>query len=159
MEIKREGSLITYYVDIKDQVTIICPACQHKKSLDASKFKDATGAFKVRCQCGEEFRCLFEFRKYFRKEVKLPGDYVNLKTGARGKMTVDSISMEGLGMVLEENHDVEAGHMLAVTFVLDNKLQTEVKRSVKVTSVRGQSAGGMFVGMSRNKTVGFYLMP
>ncbi len=159
MEIARDGSLITFYVDVKDQVTIICPKCAKKKSIDATKFKNSKSALKVNCPCGEEFRCIFEFRKFFRKRVSLQGEFTNVRTGEKAEVVVDSISMEGLGFMAKTGHKIEPGQMLTVTFNLDNKMSTPVERTIKVTSVRGNSIGAMFFGSARNKTVGFYLMP
>ncbi len=159
MEIARDGSLITFYVDVKDQVTIICPKCAKKKSLDATKFKNSKSALKVNCPCGEEFRCIFEFRKFFRKRVSLQGEFTNVKSGEKGEVVVDSISLEGIGFMAKSGHEIETGQMLTVNFNLDNKMGTPVERTIKVTSVRGNSIGAMFFGSARNKTVGFYLMP
>lgn len=159
MEIARDGSLITFYVDVKDQVTLICPKCHKKKSIDATKFKNAKTALKVDCPCGEEFRCIFEFRKFYRKRVSLRGVYTNIKTGEKGEVTVDSISLEGVGFMAESGHSIEPGQILTIDFILDNKMSTPVERTIKITSVRGNSIGAMFFGSARNKTVGFYLMP
>jgi hypothetical protein len=160
MEIARDGSLLTFYVDIKDQVTLICPKCNAKRSLDATPFKDARQAMKVNCTCGEVFRCAFEFRKHFRKKVRLEGTYSIPKTKESGDVLIDNLSIEGIGFnVLNESHNIEHGSVLTMRFKLDNKQETVVERTVKVTSVRGGSVGGMFFGSARNKTVGFYLMP
>jgi len=160
MEIARDGSLLTFYVDVKDQVTIICPACHAKKSLDATPYKDSRSAMKVKCVCSETFRCAFEFRKHFRKKVRLEGTYFDLKTKETGAVSIDNLSIEGVGFnTLNDKHSIEHGNVLTLRFNLDNKQQTEVERTIKITSVRGVSIGGMFFGSARNKTVGFYLMP
>lgn len=159
MEIARDGSLITFYVDVKDQVTIICPKCAKKKSIDALKFKNSKSALKVNCPCGEEFRCIFEFRKFYRKRVSLQGEYTNVKSGEKGDVVVDNISLEGIGFMAGNGHGIEAGQLLTINFILDNKMNTPVERTIKITSVRGNSVGAMFFGSARNKTVGFYLMP
>lgn len=160
MEIARDGALHTFYVDVNDRATVICPNCGTKKTVDASPFKDMKGALRVTCNCKEEFRCNFEFRKYYRKPVKLKGEYVNLKTGQRGDMLVQNLSIEGVGFeTVQAEHNIEPGHVLTIRFTLDNPQETEVERAVKVTSVQQKSVGGMFSGQARNKTVGFYLMP
>ncbi len=159
MEIARDGSLLTFYVDVKDQATIICPACRNKKSIDAGKFRDVKAALKIKCPCGEEFRCVFEFRKYYRKQVRLEGSYANLKTKTRGDVIVDSLSLEGVGFTTLDDNRIEPGDTLTIRFTLDNAVHTEVERAIKVTSVRDRSVGAMFFGGARNKTVGFYLMP
>jgi len=159
MEISRDGSLLTFYVDVKDQVTVICPECKKKKSINASKFKDSRTALRVKCPCGEEFKCVFEFRKFFRKVVQLPGEYANPKTGESGRMTVENISLEGIGFSTLDENNIQSGDILAVNFTLDNKQKEEVERTIKVTSVCDRSVGAMYFGITRNKTVGFYLMP
>lgn len=160
MEIARDGSLLTFYVDIKDQVTLVCPKCNAKRSLDATPFKEARTAMKVNCVCGEVFRCAFEFRKHFRKKVRLDGVYSDLKSKESGPVLIDNLSIEGVGFnVLNEKHAIQHGNVLTLRFKLDNKQGTDVERTIKITSVRGVSVGGLFMGGSRNKTVGFYLMP
>jgi len=64
----------TVYVNDTRQTTIICPNCGFAKNFDATKYKNMNQRLKARCKCGEMFGFILEFRKHYRKKVKLPGE-------------------------------------------------------------------------------------
>ncbi len=159
MEIQRQSGSSLFYVDVTGRVTLICPHCHRQKVLDAQPYKDVSTALQVNCTCGETFHSLFEFRKNFIKRVNLDGVYEDPKTGENGSIVIHQLSIEGAGFIITAPHNVKHGQTLTLHFKLDNALQTPVDRRLKVTSVKNDQVGGIFVGALRNKTVGFYLMP
>ena len=65
----------TIYTDDTNRVSIICPKCGFEQNIDVSKFKDTQKKLKGRCRCGEPYQYTIEFRKRYRKDVSLPGEY------------------------------------------------------------------------------------
>jgi hypothetical protein len=114
---------------------------------------------KVSCKCGEMFRVEIEFRKYYRKSVKLPGKYIHLNSPKRGEMIVVDLSMIGLGFITESPHGFQVGDHLEVHFQLDNSHRSEIRLKVVVRTLKD-----LFVGVERTDTLlciedlGFYLM-
>ncbi len=66
----------TVYVNDTNQATIICPSCGFTKKIDTTKFRNTQKRVKAKCKCGEVFQVTFEFRKHYRKNVRLPGEYI-----------------------------------------------------------------------------------
>jgi predicted RNA-binding Zn-ribbon protein involved in translation (DUF1610 family) len=145
-----------FFVNNENLVTFRCPKCGVSKTVDATKLKVASTRLKITCKCGETFRGEIEFRKYYRKSVKLFGKYLHLSSPKRGEMIVVDLSMTGLGFTSSSPHGLKAGDHLDVFFKLDNKLRSDIRLKVVVRNVRG-----LFVGAERTDTdlihdLGFY---
>ena len=69
------------YVDDTNQASIVCPECGFSKNIDITNFKNTQKRAKAKCVCGESFRFTFEFRKNYRKNVRLPSEYIVKGTG------------------------------------------------------------------------------
>jgi hypothetical protein len=93
---KENKSMKTVYVDDTDQATIICANCGLSKNLDTTNFKNTQKRVKAKCRCGEVFRFTIEFRKNYRKKVRLPGEYIIKRTREKGEILVKDISMRGI---------------------------------------------------------------
>ncbi len=159
MEISRKGNHSTFYVDVTGRATLVCPSCHKQKVLDAEPFREATNPLRVNCPCGQMFFAEFDYRKNYIKKVDLKGVCVDPKTGARTEVRITRMSIEGVAFTADDPDCVTYGKSLTLRFTLDNAQKTPVERTIKVTSLKGDVAGAMFVGGVRNKTVGFYLMP
>lgn len=159
MEISRTGDKCTFYVDVSERTTLVCPSCHRKKVLDARPYREVETPLRVNCPCGQSFTCQFEYCKNYIKNVDLAGEYHVPKTEKRGAITLQRLSIEGASFTVDHLDDMAHGMNLDISLTLDNKQQTPVERTVKVTSIKDNLVGVMFVGGVRNKTVGFYLMP
>jgi len=62
------------YVNDPSQTTIICPKYGFAKNFHATNYKNMNQRLKARRKCGEMFGFILEFRKHYRKKVKLPGE-------------------------------------------------------------------------------------
>jgi hypothetical protein len=152
-----------FFVTNQNQLTIRCPKCGLSKTVDAAKLKigPAGGStrMKVTCKCGETFRVEVEFRKYYRKPVKLPGKYSHLSSLKRGEMMVVDLSLTGLGFKSVSPHGLKVGDHLEVFFKLDNSQRSEIRLKVVIRTVKD-----LYVGAERTDTaiciqdLGFYLM-
>lgn len=148
-----------FFVSSQKQATIRCPQCGTSKTFDVTQLNMSSPRFKVTCKCGETFRAEIEFRKHYRKTVKLSGKYAHLNSPKRGEMMVVDLSMMGLGFTTSSPHGLKVGDHLDVVFRLDNRLRSEIRLNVVVRNIKG-----LLIGAERTDTaltaqdLGFYLM-
>ena len=148
----------TVYVDDTNQATIICPSCGFTKKIDAKKFKNTQKNVKVKCKCKETFRLTIEFRKHYRKNVKLPGEYIIQKSGEKGEMIIIDLSMGGIRLETLGLHQILIDDSLEVKFNLDNSLGTEICKIVTVKWVKDHIIGAHYSETNLyKKELGFYL--
>ena len=158
MDIRPKDPNYTFYVDSSQQVTITCPRCGLSKTLDASPFKAASKELAVNCKCGQRFTCHLEFRRAYRKKVSLKGHYRDVTSGDDGDMTVEDISIGGVGFSTLAAHDIRKGDTVEVVFRLDTPRQPRIERIIEVAVVKHRFIGGSFKDGRRDADLGFYLM-
>ncbi len=159
-EIKVDAPFFTFYAYTNNQTTIVCPSCDFKKKIDATPYKSANRALKVKCICGEVFNCVIEFRKCYRKKVNLPGEHFSEKTRKRGILRVEDISMGGLRFSSLDPHDLGQGDALEVKFRLDDSDKTEISKRAVVLHVKDLTVAIKFIDKNGwEKQLGFYMMP
>jgi hypothetical protein len=148
-----------FFITSQQQATIRCPECGISKTFDVTKLNMMSPRFKVTCKCGKIFRAEIEFRKHYRKTVRLSGTYSHLNSPKRGDMMVVDLSMVGLGFTTSTPHGLKVGDHLDVLFRLDNRLRSEIRLKVVVRNIKD-----LFVGVERTdmaltlQDLGFYLM-
>jgi hypothetical protein len=131
-------------VDSRDQAAITCPRCNFVKTMDASRLRAAGSRLNVRCRCGHVFRCRVNFRHHFRKPVRLAGEYVNLKTGKRGDMLIEDLSVAGIGFTRFSPHELRKGDVVEVRFRLSSKSPKEIVKRARVRFVSNSFVGVEF---------------
>lgn len=134
-------------VDSRDQAAITCPRCNFVKTMDASRLRTAGNRLNVRCRCGHVFRCRVNFRHHHRKPVRLAGEYVNLKSGKRGDMLIEDLSLAGIGFTRFSPHELRSGDVVEVRFRLSSKSPKEIVKRARVRFVNNS-----FVGVEFNET-------
>jgi len=148
----------TVYVNDANQATIICPKCAFTKEIDMKNFKNTQKSLKGKCRCGEVFRFTIEFRKNYRKKVRLSGEYRIEGKGKKGEIIVEDLSMNGIRFVNIGSHQISIDDTLEVKFKLDNQMRSEINKLVKVIWVKDKIVGAKF---SETKSfiseLGFYL--
>ena len=161
MKIIETNAFHTFYANANDTVKITCPKCSISKSFNANEYKTSNRGIKARCTCGNVFRCIIEFRKYYRKTVNFAGEYRNEKTGDSGQMTIESISLGGIDFVnLTSGNLIMKNDVLEVSFHLDDKKHTFIQRKAKVTASDENTINAAFIKFQLyDKDLGFYLMP
>jgi hypothetical protein len=159
MEKEADDKSYKFFVDSQNQATIRCPKCGISRTFDAAELKVASTWLKVTCKCGETFRSVIEFRKRYRKHVKLPGKYKHLHSTKRGEMIVVDLSLTGLGFTTSTPHGLEVGDHLEVFFILDNNFRSELRLKVIVRSIKDLSVGAERTDtLLYSEDLGFYLM-
>jgi len=124
------------YVDDTNQASISCPECGFSKNIDITNFKNTQKSAKAKCGCGESFRFTLEFRKNYRKNVRLPGEYIVKKTGEKGDVIIRDLSLTGIRFESLKPHQISANDILQMKFKLDNPVRSEIRKLVKVIWVR-----------------------
>jgi hypothetical protein len=148
----------TVYVDDTNQATIICPSCGFTKKIDTTKFRNTQKRVKAKCKCGETFRFTIEFRKQYRKKVRLPGEYIIQKRGEKGEIIIRELSLGGIRFESLRPHQISPNDTLEVKFKLDNQTRSEIHKIVRVIWVRDRIVGTQFSeSKSYEKDLGFYM--
>jgi hypothetical protein len=146
------------YVDDTNQATIICPKCGFEKTVDVTEFKDSQKRLKAKCKCGETYRFIIEFRTKYRKDVRLPGEYIAKEKGVMGEIIVRELSLTGIRFESLKPHQMSTGDILEVKFKLDNPLRKEIRKLVKVIWTKDRIVGAYYTERKfYEKDLGFYL--
>ena len=75
------------YVDENNRALIVCPKCGFERNVDATSFKNKINIVNIKCKCRETFQITLEYRKHYRKEVRLSGEYIAQKSRERGELS------------------------------------------------------------------------
>jgi len=146
------------YVDDTNQATIICPKCGLKKNADVTNFKDTHKSLKAKCRCGEVFRVDLEFRKYYRKKVRLHGEYFVQGKDEKGEINIEDISLGGIRFASLKPHYISRNDTVELKFTLDNPMRTEIQKLIKIKWIIDRNVGAEYIDpKSLGKDLGFYL--
>jgi hypothetical protein len=149
-----------FYVNDANQTTIVCPKCGFAKTIDTTNYKETKKQLKANCKCGEAFKFTLEFRKHYRKDVRLSGEYSIPRSREKGEIVVHNLSLSGVQFTCFRPHKILPGDTLELKFNLDNSARTEIRRSSKVMWVRDYDVGAQFIGpKSFERDLSFYLRP
>ena len=139
------------YAGGTNHVTIICPKCGLKKNTNVFKFKDTHKRLKAKCKCGEVFRFTLDFRKYFRKNVRLAGEYFVQEKDEKEEVIIKDISMTGINFETLKPHHISKNDTVELKFSLDHPYKMEIQTLVKIMWVIDLNIGGQFIDQSRLK--------
>jgi hypothetical protein len=158
------------YISEDNTVTIRCSECGRKRVFDASRYKEFSKPIPVHCACGSKFAVSFEWRKFYRKQVALSGDYskqgckqeaggISVERICYGGMVLENLCLGGIGFRTTKNHNLRVGDIVEVKFCLDDAHKSLVTRNVIVKSVKDRVIGTEFCDNQTDKALAFYLMP
>ncbi|MFH2124646.1 MAG: PilZ domain-containing protein [Pseudomonadota bacterium] len=170
------------FVKPDDTATINCPKCQLAKKVAVGKFRTTRHTITARCTCGHAFPVSLEFRKNYRKNTRLPGEYniqaskvdekywkktrltgvytMHAPASGNGHMLVTNISCGGLQFTTPGDHAIEVGQQAQITFTLDDRKQTTIHKCVIIQSVTGHIIGCRFADNEfLEQGLRFYLFP
>lgn len=138
--------------------TIVCPRCFKSRTAKMTHPKNKNPTFKVRCTCTHIFKIQLEFRKNYRKETMLVGQYI-LESPARagGATEIINLSETGLCFKVRGVHNIKEGNHGVVEFTLDNRKQTEMTKKFIVRNITANSIGCEFLDQQAfERELGFY---
>jgi len=146
------------YVGENNRALIICPKCGFERNVDAMTLKTATNILKVKCKCRETFQIALEYRKHYRKEVRLTGEYIAQKSRERGEVIIRELSLTGIRFESLKPHQISLDDILEMRFILDNLLRTEIHKFAKVIWVKDRIVGACFSETELySQALGFYM--
>ena len=146
-----------FYVDENNQARIICDKCGINKNLDVTKFKDTHKRLKARCRCGEVFRLTLDFRRHYRKRVRLAGEYFFQAKNENGEILIEDISMTGINFSTLKSHNFSKDDTVELKFTLDNPMRTNVQEPAKIIRVIGRNVGAQYLNQSRMQRIWFFV--
>jgi hypothetical protein len=146
------------YVDDTNRVAIICPKCGLEKNIDVTNFKDTHKRLKAKCRCGEVFRLALEFRKDYRKKVRLHGEYFVHGKDEKGEIIIEDISASGIRFASLKPHYISRNDTVELKFTLDNPMGTEIHKLVKIIWIIDRNVGAQYIDpKSLEKDLVFYM--
>lgn len=146
------------YVDYTNQITIICPKCGLKQNKNVFKFKDSHKRIKAKCKCGEVFRFTLDFRKYYRKNVQLAGEYFIPGKDEKGEILIEEISMIGINFTTLKPHNFFKDDTVELKFALDDQMRMEINTPVKIKWIIDRKVGAQYDNPKAvEKDLKFYL--
>ncbi len=158
MKSESKTERLVFRTNVENKAVLRCPKCGAERIIVPSKIPKIEKGLKVRCKCGEVFKCRIEFRKQFRREVRLKGEFTMATGGKKGEMIVVDISHHGLAFENMTPHTLEAGEVLNVTFNLNDVRKSRISKRAEVRSVKGNLVGVLFEETQWfDKELGFYL--
>jgi hypothetical protein len=149
------------FVNERGEAAITCPHCGKTTFSPVGKFRHLRKTITVKCVCKQSFTINLDFRKFFRKETRLPGTYQKDGEGKRFPMTVRNVSRGGIGLEVPLGRPgLMPGDVLRVVFSLDDRQGSVIEREVVVRIIKGSYLGTEFrTPPLEDKALGFYLMP
>ena len=161
MKIIETNAFHTFYASTDDTVKITCPKCNISQNFNVNEYKTSNRGIKAKCTCGNVFRCIIEFRKFYRKTVNFSGEYRNDKTGDSGQMVVESLSLSGIDFInLAPGNLIMKNDLLEISFHLDDSNKTFIQRKARVTASDKDTINAIFIKFQLyDKDLGFYLRP
>lgn len=152
------------YVNQEGLAVIKCPVCSFEKSAHvdslAIRANDLRNNCTIRCKCQEKFAVKLEFRRDFRKDSNIVGEYMSLPTGnPRGRMKVVNISRNGIGLQIEGSNQFTIGDELLILFTLDGTDDSLIEKRAVIRFIKHNYIGSEFLGsFPLGKTLGAYLL-
>lgn len=143
------------FINNDNMATFVCPKCKRSTTADVSEYKDINKVVRIQhtCSCGYSHTVLLERRKFFRKNVDIPGRYIREGEKSGKPMTVKDLSRSGLKIEMEQKDDLKIGDRLSVEFKLDNPQRTFIRKEVFVKTLSGSYAGTEFCSRDTNNPI------
>lgn len=155
-----EKAILNCYVDTNQRITIVCPECGYKRTMDVSDKVPTGRVVNAKCRCGRRFGLKIDFRRLYRKKVNLTGHFFDLTNGRSGDIVVKDISKGGVGFSYHGSPKLRINDYLELHFQLDDAKNSHIKKRVTVKSIQKDFIGTQFEDAGGYDTnLGFYLMP
>jgi len=152
------------YLNENRQGIVTCVHCGVKRALNMSNYSDhhlGEKSLKVKCStCQKTFQIRFDFRRYHRINVTLPGKICALDTGEEvSEVTVISLSVGGVGfLLLNDQHQTSLGAHYTISFQLDDDQHATVCEEIVVRRCYDRFVGAEFYPVDQyNYELDFYI--
>jgi len=99
-----------------------------------------------------------EFRKHYRKKVRLHGEYFVQGRDEKGEIIIEDISAGGVRFASLKPHYISRSDTVELKFTLDNSMRTEIHKLVKIKWIIDCNVGAQYIDQkSLEKDLGYYL--
>jgi hypothetical protein len=99
-----------------------------------------------------------EYRKHYRKKVRLSGEYFVQRKNEKGEIIIEDISASGIRFASLKPHYISRNDTVELKFTLDNPMRTQIQELVKIIWIIDRNVGAQFIDpKSLEKGLGFYL--
>jgi SOS response regulatory protein OraA/RecX len=139
------------YVDQTNQIKVICPKCGLVKNINVFKFKDTHKKLKANCKCGEVFRFALNFRKHFRKQVMLTGEYAIQERNVRDDIFIKDISISGINFITYKEHNLSKNDTVELKLALDDQMEPVIHASAQIKWINDRNVGAQFINQKSIK--------
>ena len=150
------------FVKPDDTAVISCHHCGHSKTIPVGSYRGSKNRLKIKCKCKNIFTIVLDFRKNFRKDTKLQGEFTNhSQRNIRGNIIVKNLSLTGLKFIYEEAGKFRTGDEITLLFRLDDTNRTMIKRKAIVRGIHENTVRCEFKKSSEyslDGALGFYFM-
>ena len=141
-------------------VSITCPFCGNRTIVDHQDNIPPDRKLIVRCICGQKFEGSSEARQHDREKVQMIGEYTNITSGKSGPMTIEDLSMEGIGFYDTRTEDFNIGDIVVLAFELDDFDKSRIRAKVGVRQIRDEVVGCEIIEITEGAAdFGLYLLP
>ena len=152
------------YLNEKRQGMVTCVHCGVKYPINMSNYTDhhlGTKALKVKCSsCKKIFHIKFDFRRYHRINVNIPGKISHIHTREKKTdMIIVSISVGGVGFTVNGDFLWKKDDIFEITFQLDDDDNAVICEEISIKHSNGPFVGAEFYYSDRyNYELDFYIM-
>jgi hypothetical protein len=160
--------LIEVHLSAEETFLVVCPHCNQSKIFKLDDLPpNSPNPFKYQCHCGVSSNVLLDYRRSYRKGVKLAGIFTVPSESKKIERicTILDISATGMQIVTDYFKNISEGQPIDATIILDDKLRTRVELHCVVRHIIPDIARKQlrleFVNLNPNQqqVLGSYLMP
>ena len=150
--------LVKVSISPENDGEIICPRCAVTKGIRIGRKHDPKQRVGVKCTCGHTFLIQFEFTRYQRKIVHIPGILFDPVTEQTiDHVLVTALSVVDLGFEVGMYYNIERDDTYGISFILDDELQSNICREITVKRIKGNCIGAEFCNRDAyNHALDFY---
>jgi predicted Zn finger-like uncharacterized protein len=155
---------IRVYLNENRQGVVTCVHCGVKYPVNMSNYTDhhlGAKASKVKCSsCKKIFHIKFDFRRYHRIDVNIPGKISHIHTREKNiDINIVSLSVGGVGFVVNEVFSWKKEDVFEIKFQLDDDDSAVICEEISIKYSNGQFVGAEFYHSDRyNYELDFYIM-
>ena len=137
--------MYTIYMNDTSRVSIICQNCGLEQRVDTTNLKDTEKKLEGKCSCGVPYQFNIEFRKRYRENVKLSGDYFIQGIGEKGEIIIRDLSLIGILFECKNPHHISKDDLLIVRFRLGGSKKSEIRKHARVVWIKDNTIGADFI--------------
>lgn len=154
MKTRNFNSTIQARVQHDGKVLTTCPACGKTQPVVSDKIANGGRSFSTICSCGETFAVFLERRKAYRREVSLRDTYRRtFPEGEFGEMSVENLSMTGVGFETLDANNLEEGDEVVLQCVLADGKHKGFESVAVAVCCHERYVGCRFKDLSRDAEV------